>query len=89
MTMSIFGINHVKDIDLLEEIKANHKYAKSWIFEAKREDLIEFIDFKMDINDKFDCCVRIALKDPENEFYEGGRDMYHVFEPAHKNIDLN
>lgn len=90
MTMSIFGINHVKDINLLEEIQSNQEeFRNSWISEVEREDLIEYIDFKIDINDRFDVCVRIALKEPPEKEFKVVRDMYHVFEPAHINIKLD
>ena len=71
INMSIFGLIHIKDVNLLEEISKENQ--NCWLFKQDKENLIKHAKFKFTINDRFDVCVKIhyqATQDQKEEEFE-------------------
>lgn len=54
--MSIFGIHHIKEINLLDSAE----FKDSWVFKLTVKELFETIKMEYRINNFFDICVKIS-----------------------------
>ena len=83
INMSIFGLIHIKDVNLLEEIAKIDP--DSWLFS---NDIVDKVKFKFTINDRFDVCVKIFCQADDDEFaIDQSWESYYVYEPAYKNLN--